>query len=879
MIERLRQRVVGWWDGLDDDGRVEANGASLAVALFLLHYAFYATWFIEDAAITFAFARNAAIGDGFVAYAGGERVEGFSNPTWTLALMAFRVIGLDPWLMSKLLGAAFGAAAVAGSVGWARRVLPRGIWSATPALLLAVSPQHVCWAASGLENGILAFFLTFGVVRLLTEVESGGRPWSGLWMAGLAATRPEAPMYVAVAGGLAAVFSLRRGVGPTVRWAAGFALTLGVPLLLWHAWRYSYFAWIFPNTYYAKLAEANKFKPLDWDGRGWTYLRNYALVHGRAFLLPVFLLGAAGPGWRRWVAGGLGVFVVLLTIPGLDWPFELFDVDAWDEPDWLVRVRVGVLAFSVLGVAALGVDSKGDHARVTAWLLSCSVLFFSIYSGGDWMEGWRWISLAIVPMSVLLAAGAHQLSVALTRPRIRATSLVLILGTAVTTDVVQTWIRVGSPVTTPYDVHRRVQYGKAVLARIGVDHGTAMDVDMGAHLWWFGPEFVDMAGLVDVPMGHHRWQREFIGQYVYEERQPDLAHVHGSWASKTRMRSHRGWDRYLEIPAFPTSQWSQHTGNHVRRDLIARPYANEPTLVRFGGKVDLLELAAPAPVVAAQEELVVEVAWRRVGSALEMRAVVFLVGPGGVVVAHELPPAYDWEPFSRFKRAEVYLGRHRVPLPADLPPGSYDLGVVVFGTGRHAAPWAAESRDEGLVTHDPRYAAGEARRARAVRVVSVEEADAALLVARTETSDAATAGDCDGAWRRWRAGRHHRPDAARIDVDAAVAREVAACFARRADAAPTRGDAVAALVAGRRLDPREPTGLDVGARLGSAYDAEGRRLEATGDAAGAYAAYRDAVLADPTRSFSRKAAEHVRDVVLGLRGDEEVEDDGGGPGG
>lgn len=41
-------------------------------------------WLIDDALISFAYARNLADGAGFVSQPGRVPVEGFSNPLWTL---------------------------------------------------------------------------------------------------------------------------------------------------------------------------------------------------------------------------------------------------------------------------------------------------------------------------------------------------------------------------------------------------------------------------------------------------------------------------------------------------------------------------------------------------------------------------------------------------------------------------------------------------------------------------------------------------------------------------------------------------------------------------------------------------------------------------
>ena len=49
------------------------------VVLAVSHQLQYHDWFIEDAAISFAYARNLAEGEGLVNFPGGERVEGYAG--------------------------------------------------------------------------------------------------------------------------------------------------------------------------------------------------------------------------------------------------------------------------------------------------------------------------------------------------------------------------------------------------------------------------------------------------------------------------------------------------------------------------------------------------------------------------------------------------------------------------------------------------------------------------------------------------------------------------------------------------------------------------------------------------------------------------------
>ena len=116
-------RVLAPWDALDHDTRRHWTVILLSGVLFLVHFAWFSHWFIEDAAITFSYARYFAQGEGFAPYAGGEWVEGFSNPTWTLLLAALDFVGINPWIGSKLAGAVLGLVGLPFAWRWARHVL------------------------------------------------------------------------------------------------------------------------------------------------------------------------------------------------------------------------------------------------------------------------------------------------------------------------------------------------------------------------------------------------------------------------------------------------------------------------------------------------------------------------------------------------------------------------------------------------------------------------------------------------------------------------------------------------------------------------------------------------------------------------------------
>jgi hypothetical protein len=882
MLDALARRFAA----LDPVGRRHATGVALCMAVYCFHAVWFSTWLIEDAAISYAFAENLAHGEGPVPTPGAEPVEGFSNPTWTLLLAVTAFFGLPPWITGKLLGLSFGLVCLPLAYLWARRTAEddddaSGNWPLLAPLILAFSTQHVLWAASGLENGLFDLLLAASAVRILLE---GDRPrWgvSGVLLGLLAITRPEAPMYAGVIALLGGWWALRAG---GVRWLASFSLGGLAPFLTWHAWRYWTFAWELPNTYYAKQTE-EKFKPFGWNQRGWNYLRRWALMSTQGFLIPLFTLGQSG---TRGIPGMIGLVAtgILLGVcfSGLHWFRTYGPFDLPPEPVLAVQIRVAVLVVAAALFPLLGLGRRGHTARTLAWALTLCALFFALYTGGDWMRGFRWLNMAFVPLSVLLADGARHLATAiapladaiserLLKRRVLPGVLALLLVVPVLgSGFGQTVNFLFGLETTPFDVRRRVLYMQGVQKRLHLDHASLLEVDMGAHMWWSGFELTDMAGLVDVPMARHHYDRAFIDTYVHEERNPTFAHVHGGWAKKTGIDK-RPWfnPNYVEIPGYGHSPSTFHVGNHVRKDLFVQDtwHGTPGRRVDFG-KARMNGLEVPAPLVHPGGGLYVEIGWSFTRRPPGFRALLFLNptggSPDGPVVVKELPPAYDWIPVSRWRRKQVMVGRHTLSLPDSLPVGRYDVGIAVVPDDVGGRPFVGVpigedgEPDTSRQIGQPVFMAGEARFVGMLEVAPREAVVQQATSTLEAAIEAARAGDCNMADERWSQARRYLPpdDVWHATADPRMTTTRAICWARQAEAE----DSPALIRRARQLDHRAAEVQRIGNALADRWEAAGDAALADGDDEAAFARWTDALAADPARAWLRRRAEKLRGRLL-----------------
>jgi hypothetical protein len=864
------RRLLGTWRAWTPRERRRALLASVMLLAFAMQVPVW-LWNVDDAAIGFAYARNLADGEGLVAQPGGERVEGYSDPLWVLLLSLWEVVGIDGFVSSKIMGLLFGVATV--SLVWAIARWSRPDRDEVVPLLaacaLAANAQFAIWNTSGLENSLFNLLLAAGVWRTLVETRTRGLPWSALLFLGVSLTRPEGILYAAAGGFAAMVFALRdgRGLRPALRWLVVFFLPFG----LYQALRIRYFAWPFPNTYYAKLADALG-SPLDWNGRGWSYVRSYAGLSlaerspgpglGQGYLLPIYLFGALGTASRRgWIALALacaaGALLLFPAPPELAW-WPALDPGQWlahlgliaDARGWLA-VRVVLLLVLAIAVPLLAAGRTGGRALALCWALAAISVFFAVRSRGDWMNGYRWLSLLCVPASVLFAAGVGELREWVGRrfpPRDRRARLAGAAVAAALTALFVVpqlrhlfWFNQHPPISA-YSVKRRVAYQDQLMDTLHLERAVLLDVDMGAHLFWSRAELVDMAGLIDVPIAHHHFDEAFVREYIFRERRPDLAHVHGGWAAKSHIPDFPEWSaEYVALPGYLSGTRAVHTGDHVRRDLLVRPgwEGASGRRVAFRNGATLAGWELPGLPAAPGLDLAVSLGLEQrppaggtPASAYQLE--IFLADANGVVARRIVAPGYGWLPPSEWREGEVFHGYFTLPLGTDVPPGAYDLGFLLRDTRDRVIPANAPPPPAARRPRDPvvggergvpaRVQAGEVRFPRAVAVVSLERAMDRNRANFAMLEKRAAKLDCDRAEAAWRRIRERMAQhTSQLDLAAPVARRgLAECWARRALASQDREEQIAWLARARELDHRAPSLREAATPLAQALFREGK---------------------------------------------------------
>jgi hypothetical protein len=282
----------------------------LLIAWTLLALVMRSFWgFVQDDAyISLRYSQNLARGIGLV-FNAGERVEGFTNLSWTVLGAALCRAGIDPLDGLRVIGAVAALALVwlvwreAGGDRW-RAGWHHVITAGLAALVLSSSTTLAVWSVSGLEQSAFTALLFAGYHLFCA---GRFRAASVAWLLATL-TRPEAPLAVAIAvavrgGALAVRRTRRRGVvapRTSLRPELEALALYGTGFLGLLAFRCAYFGELVPNTFFVKGAAS-----LASHRHGLQELGRFLVLNVNGVVLALAVVGMAGAALVR-LSGGTG---------------------------------------------------------------------------------------------------------------------------------------------------------------------------------------------------------------------------------------------------------------------------------------------------------------------------------------------------------------------------------------------------------------------------------------------------------------------------------------------------------------------------------------------------------------------------------------------
>jgi len=504
---------------------------SCAILLFLAH-AFFLRCVAEDSFITFRFAENLAGGHGFVWNIGEAPVEGFTNFLWVVLCAGAIKTGLDVIVFAQVAGIVAGAATMGCAYCFAVRAMDSSRAGAVAAcFLIACFGPFATWAASGMETVPFALFVLVGTYKLLRfhqEQRMHHGIVGALSMLAAALLRPEGVMAAAVVCGLCWIL-WDRSSGRSRIYALLPSVLFGALFGVYFLWRYRYFGFLLPNTFYAKTGGG-----LPQQLRGLKYALDFAVFY-LVPILPVVVLAAWECVPALWVHSGTCMADIRTTVP-----------------QGRSHLRMGPTTDTAGGDPIRRWDLRGSMSaslvasvsRLHSALMVCVVLIvvyaaYIVYVGGDYMAMYRfWVPL--VPLICLMFGRMTSSVLAASSGSVRRKGLAysLLLLTCLATLWPSTPLE-AVVLRKPKYHHGRFQgvyrerWHTARLTAIGKffrqyrkDYSETLATDaIGAIGYYSDMKILGMHGLVDTHIAHLKTGRSKLGTGLPGHEKGDMAYI------------------------------------------------------------------------------------------------------------------------------------------------------------------------------------------------------------------------------------------------------------------------------------------------------------------------------------------------------------------
>lgn len=477
---------------------------TLPFIVFVVHSLLFRDWIVDDAGISFAYARNLAEGLGLVSQPGAAPVEGYSNFTWVILLTPFFLLKLfDPTITPKILSLALVLLSFVFLHLTFRAISPRyNLVTAGVLLLLAINTSFVVWTTSGLENPLLVLLMTLFLYSIIKyngdKANQRHLIVLGVLAALIAMTRPDGIAYFFVLPAfwlLSLAFwrqPVKKVLTATLIYSTAFACLFGVFLIF----RRLYFGDLFPNTYYAK------------GGTSFADQNSTPLIK-------------------------------LL----LKKPWDLFNA---------ISPAIGVLLVAVLLVITLYLVGKRllrENHLALFLLLLCSLAVFIVLPA-DWMGEYRFATAFFVFLYsyAFIIGEAFLAAVCLTRPetavRSRKSALAILAvciasiftGWSILAFVQRSRQFTAHPTISFNDVAGKYTFMFNKYAeRLDIRNGSIILPDLGGMLYYSDLRVYDLAGLCDKTIARtvNHDQQAFY-DYIFDTLRPSIIFTHSEFTDLAR---------------------------------------------------------------------------------------------------------------------------------------------------------------------------------------------------------------------------------------------------------------------------------------------------------------------------------------------------------
>lgn len=285
----------------------QASYLLLIIAGIVFYYYCKAFDFIQDDSyITYRYVKNFTEGNGLV-FNIGDKVEGYTCFFWVVLLSILKKLGFNFISASQTLGVISSLLTLFFIYRISSEIFPKNkntyyniAFSLTAVVLIISNGAYAYWSISGMETALFAFLTTLGIYLYLKENlrKADIIPYSSVVFLLASLTRPEGNLIFAVTVIHKIIITIREknkttGASQSVSklkmllskqnllWLAIYA----VPGIIYMLWRYTYYGYWLPNTFYAKTGTS-----LEYFNTGWSYFLEFAQNYGLYGLMLIITL-------------------------------------------------------------------------------------------------------------------------------------------------------------------------------------------------------------------------------------------------------------------------------------------------------------------------------------------------------------------------------------------------------------------------------------------------------------------------------------------------------------------------------------------------------------------------------------------------------------
>lgn len=482
------------------------------------------SWYIDDSAITLAYARNLTRGIGLVSQVGDNPVEGFSNPLWVfLEALVMKLFQWQSLSIPRVLSCVL-LFSLACHIFFRYRNDPLKLLVWQFAVLLTIlQPAVSIWSMSGLENGLLAFLIFELLMHLMDN--GCGNPWTiSVLVAAMSLTRPDAILF-AFTYPLCILLRQRRFDLDLFKKLFKSVLVVVLCYGGYLIFRVAYFGELMPNTYYAKALPA--------------------IVSTRELLL-------IGPEMRA------RIFSALFTLFGQATPWILIGICV------CVCANRSVILFWMKG-----------HLLILVVLFVAGLAY--AYLPNDWMPCYRFATAAFVAGYVILAHGCFTLVSG--DARYVCMFVLVVCGIANFIMGVRQFVE-EKPIDVAH-VQERGAYFERWGNYLGINKPLVMTADAGGILWDERVRLLDLGMLCDVTIAKCIGEQMKVSDhkgfldYVLEDRKPDFiatrayhSYISDLCSDSRFLRDYVPIYQYIDTWMLNRHNRIMYSGDYVRRSRI-----------------------------------------------------------------------------------------------------------------------------------------------------------------------------------------------------------------------------------------------------------------------------------------------------------------------